>query len=127
MSDILIDQNPTSSTFNDLVIQNGDLVITPTQLDAVQQHILQRLRIFLGEWFLDNTIGLPYFQQILVKNPNQAVIDGLLQNQIATTPGVVQLSSFSANVNFTTRVLSVSFSALTTTGTVSYNGLVSPN
>jgi len=123
--DISLDLNPISPTFNDLLVQNGDLVITPTQLDAIQQHIVQRIRIFLGEWFLDNTIGLPYFQQILVKNPNQSVIDSLFASQILSTPGVTLLNSYSFRVDFVNRTLNISFSALTTSGTVNYQGLIS--
>jgi hypothetical protein len=124
MSDIALDLNPTSSTYNDLLIQDGDLVITATQLESIQQHVLQRLRIYLGEWFLDNTIGLPFFQQILVKNPDKATIDGYIQDQILATPGVVQLNSYAATIDATARTLSISFSALTTSGIISYNGLL---
>src|SRR5882672_11274251 len=124
MADIMLDLNPISPTLNDLLIRDGDLVITPDTLSAVRQHILQRLRIFLGEWFLNNQVGLPFFQQILIKNPDQSKIDALLRNQIQGTPGVEALNSYSFSPDFTLRVLTVSFSARCTGGTVDYEGLI---
>lgn len=124
MSDIALDLNPASPTFNDVVVVNGDLVLTVDTISAIQQHIVQRLRIYLGEWFLDTDIGLPFFQQILIKNPDQSKIDGLFLNQILGTPGVIAVTNYSFSVDFSLRVLTVSFSAQTTSGTVNYNGLV---
>jgi len=124
MPDIQLDLSPVSPTFGDLVIEGGDLVITSTTIDDVRQSVLQRLRIFLGEWFLDNTIGLPYFQQILIKNPDQSKIDALFRDQILGTPGVIALNSYSFQTDFATRSLRLRFSAQCTTGTVDYEGLV---
>src|SRR4051812_32765987 len=104
MSDISLDLNRTSLNYRDLLIVNNDLVLNDGQA-AVTQNVLQRLQMFLGEWFLDNTIGLPYFQQILVKNPDQSKIDALFANQIMGTPGIIQLNTYSFKVNFTTRAL----------------------
>jgi hypothetical protein len=136
MVDIALDLNPTDialPTYKDLLVVNNDLSLTsdaypegtaPLATNPVLQDILQRIRFFLGEWFLDNTQGIPYFQQILVKNPDQSKIDAIFQNVILGTPGVTQLSSYSFNVNTGARILTVTFSCLTTTGVVSYSGTV---
>lgn len=110
-------------TFSDLVITDGDLVLVSGK-QAILQNILQRLRVFLGEWFLDNTIGLPYFQQILVKNPDLGKTDAIFQNVILGTPGVEQLSTYSFQADTATRVLRLAFSVETTSGTVDYSGTV---
>jgi hypothetical protein len=124
MSDLALDLDPLSTNLNDLQFSGNDLVLTSSTLQDVQQSVLQRLRTFYGEWFLDNTVGLPYFQQILVKNPEQSKIDALFVNTILGTPGVVQLNKYSFVPDFTNRTLRVSFSARCTTGTVDYAGLV---
>lgn len=123
MADIGLDLNPTSTHYKDLALVNEDLEIVEGTTQ-IQQHILQRLRIFLGEWFMDSGIGLPYFQEILVKNPDQSKIDALFFNTIQETPGVVAITYYKFNVDLPARKLSVSFRAQTTSGTVSYNGLV---
>lgn len=128
--DFSLQIDPTNSAYGDLLILGNDLVLTsdanPSGTNPVLQDILQRLRFFLGEWFLDNTQGLPWFQSILVKNPKQSDVDAILRNAITGTPGVNQLSTWSFTVNRATRVLSVSFSAITTAGKVNYTGVLSP-
>ena len=39
------------------------------------------LLLWLGEWYLDNTIGVPYLQGILGKH-SQALADSTIQNQV---------------------------------------------
>lgn len=123
MSDIALNIDAGSANFHDIIVQDGDLVML-TGKQAILQNILQRLRIFLGEWFLDNSIGLPYFTEILVKNPDQSKIDALFLNQIMGTPGVLEVTSYSFEPNFTNRGLTVSFEATTTDGEVDYAGLI---
>jgi hypothetical protein len=136
MADLAIDLNPLDISqpyYKDIFVSNGDLTltsdVTPNNLastNPVLQDILQRLSFFLGEWFLDNTQGVPYFQQILVKNPDQSKIDAIFQNIILGTPGVVQLSSYTFTPKTAIRVLTVAFSCITTSGIVNYSGTISP-
>lgn len=133
MVDISLDLDPAHKNqpgYRDLLIINNDLVLTsdanPVGTNPILQDILQRMRFFLGEWFLDNTQGLPYFQQILIKNPDQSKIDAIFSNLILGTPGVLQLSSYSFDSNKAKRVLTVSFNCVTTSGTVSYSGTIAP-
>lgn len=123
MSDIGLILDPIDLDFGDVEIVNGDLVLV-TGVDEIQQNVLQNLKTFLGEWFLDNTIGVPYFQQILIKNPDQSKIDAIIQNTIADTPGIIQLLTYSSTIDTKNRSLSISFKALSTSGVVDYKGLV---
>ena len=130
MVDLSLDLDKTSPTYLDLKFVNGDLVLTsdadPSGTNPILQNILQRIRMFKGEWFLDTNSGFPWLQQVLVKNPNLGDIDALLQNMIMGTPGVTSLTSFSTKLDKATRVLYLSFEAITTSGTVSYNGNLNP-
>lgn len=105
MSDIAID--PVTG---DLDLTGGDLNIVDG-VDAIAQHVRIRLRTFLGEWFLDQRIGVPYYQQILVKNPATNTVRRILQEVVATTPGIVSVDDFSTDYDGPTRVLSVRFTA----------------
>lgn len=126
MSDISLDLRKGSSTFNDYLIIDGDLALTSDAQEGgsnpVLQDILQAMRTFLNEWYLDNTLGIPYFQQILVKNPDQSKIDALFQNVILDRPGVVQLLSYKFTPSNALRSLDVEFKAQTTSGVVDYSG-----
>lgn len=123
MADIALDTDPDSPTFNDVQVVNGDLLLVDGK-EAIKQHVIQRLRIFLGEWFLDNTIGLPFFDQILVKNPDKSKIDALILNCILGTPGIQQVNTYEAISDFTVRSLQITFEAQTISGTVNYQGLI---
>jgi hypothetical protein len=112
MSDLLLD-----TVTNDLSVVSGDLVIVDKDA-AIRQRLLETLRLFLGEWFLDTSKGLPYYQSILIKNPNLDVIEGLLRNAILNTDGVEQLTEFTFNYSSAGRTLSVSFQAQSSNGTL---------
>jgi hypothetical protein len=129
MADVALDLNKASSNYNDFLLIDNDLALTSdaqanSPINPVQQDILQRLRFFYGEWFLDNTQGVPWFQQILVKNPDTSKVDLILLNTILTTPGVTAVTSYSFTPNYAARVLNVTFSATTTSGPINYNGTV---
>lgn len=121
--DLALDLDPASPNYGDIKIVNGDFVLIDGN-DAILQDIITRLRTFLGECFMDNTVGIDYFNQVMVKNPNQAAIDAIFQNVILATPGVDSLSSYSFSPDFVRRTLHLSFRAVTTTGVVSYAGTV---
>lgn len=112
MSDLAMDFDT-----NDLLIKNGDLSLV-TGKDAIQQDLQQTLQLWLGEWFLDTTIGIPYLQFILVKNPNLDVIQSLLLDAAGAVNGVQDIVGFQYNYDSKTRELTVSMQATTTTGDV---------
>ena len=92
---------------------NGDLFIDDTGdfeiIDAVRQGIQIRLRWIKGEWVFNTAMGTPYFETILVKTPNRALIEKALRNQIIAVDGVTEVGS---------RTLRASFTATTTEGKI---------
>lgn len=130
MADLSLDLTKQSSTQNDLLVIDGDLVLTsdanPLGTNNVLQDILTRLRFMLGEWFMDTSQGLPWFQQILVKNPDLSKIDAIFQNTILGTPGVITLISYDFDPDLSARTLEVEFKAATNGGVVDYTGTISP-
>lgn len=105
------------TNFSDLVFTNFNLSIND-EPQAVAQRIAVRLRIFLGEWFLDTTYGIPYYQSILVKAPDLNAIRTILRTQISTVPNVLSIDEFDFEYNTTTRTLIVNFTVTTTSGQV---------
>ena len=102
MSDIKLDLEPGSPTYGDILIENGEIVLVDGK-EAILQDILQTLRTFLEEWFLDLSVGVPWLQQILVKNPNLNHVDALLIDAIGGVPGVDQITFFQSELDPKTR------------------------
>jgi len=123
MTDLSLDfdqQLLGTPAYGDLKLVNGDLQLTndanPQGTDSIIQLTMQRLRLFLGEWFMDTQDGLPWYQQILVKNTDKATVDGLLRDCILSTPGVSALLAYNSSQDKSRRTMTVSFTILTATG-----------
>jgi hypothetical protein len=106
----------------DLRISGGDLDLSTGTVelvddsDAVAQQLLIRLRIFLGEWFLDERVGMPYFQRILGQKFNEALIAPIFQKAILAVPRVASVDSFAFSLDRAARALSLSFKVRTDLG-----------
>lgn len=103
---------------NDLDLSTGGLELI-TGTDEIVQKLVTRLQFFLGEWFLDARQGIPYFEDVLVKNPDLVVIQGIFREAILETPGVAALLGvIETTVDRALRILSVSFTAQLESGDV---------
>ena len=87
-------------------------------IDQIAQSLNIRLRFFLGEWYLNTLVGVPYFQYFFIKNPNQIQVETFLKDTIINTPGVTDLTQFSSAYQANTREYSVNFTASTQSGDV---------
>ena len=86
--------------------------------DKVAQQIKINLLSFLGEWFLDNTYGVPYLEDILIKNPRMAVVETILRNHIYSVPNVISIDSLVIDWNRKARTLGVQFTCETDLGPI---------
>lgn len=102
----------------DLALSASGDVQTVDGIEAIRQHLICRLRFFLGEWFLDERDGVPYWERVLVHNPDEATIGEALRRTILGTPGVSALASFSLTIDRQARSLALVFEAVTTEGVV---------
>jgi hypothetical protein len=93
----------------DLVLSNGNLVISSGH-DAARQAVYNRLRFFKGEWFADENVGVPYWSDILIKNPNIPAIREVIRKAIEETPGISEVISISLERD-TGRTYNLSFKA----------------
>jgi hypothetical protein len=98
----------------DLVIADGDLVLV-SGIDAVAQLIRGYLLLFRGEWFLDESAGILYFEDILVKNPNLSAIREIFRQTLLEVPGVLSVESLSLELS-AERTLSVDWKVDTDLG-----------
>lgn len=93
---------------NNLVIENGDFVLV-RDLDEILQSLHIRLNMLIGNWFLDNRIGVDYFGKILKKGATKQEIERELKRVIRETVGVTGILSFTLKTDTAIRKLSVSF------------------
>jgi len=84
--------------------------------DRIAQQINTTLLAFMGEWFLDTTFGVPYFEDILVKSPVRSGIEAIFRARIRAVPGVTQVSAMQLQLERQLRVLRVTYQADTTFG-----------
>lgn len=78
---------------------------------AIEQRIRSRIRFFAGEWFLDTRLGVPYFNQILIKNPKLPVIGAIFRKVLTSTPGVATCSNVTVRVDRRLRIGYIGFDA----------------
>ena len=103
---------------NDIQIDNNNLTLINGR-EEIAQVLRQRLRVFLGEWFLDTREGIDYYGDVLKKSPDPGQVDALFKNEILTSPGVVELIEFELDI--VGRQLQLTFTARTDEGIVTFD------
>ena len=101
----------------DLDLKNG----SPYYIDGaayIRQKLSVRFQFFLGEWFLNQLEGVPFYRDVFVYSPNIDVIASLFKRVILTCPGVLSLASYKMNFDSAARSASFSFQAIVDGGVV---------
>lgn len=101
----------------DLELVNGDFRMASGS-EMVRQTILSRFRYFLGEWFLDLREGVPYYRDVLVKNPDIEVVRSVFRRVLVSTPGVLSVLRFDLSFDFEERTLTFDFEVASTYGPI---------
>ena len=85
----------------DLDLSTGNLAIVQDIPTVTAQKLNNLFKFFLGEYFADSRLGVPYFQFVLVRNPDLNVIRRIFQNVIQSVPEVTQI--LDAQVTYVSR------------------------
>ena len=103
----------------------GDIATSGVQFikstEEIEQTIRTRLRLFLGEYFRNITLGTPWFQSILGKNGSVASKNAILRRIILQTEGVTDVRDFTSDYDIVKRSYSVSCTAITEAGEILLN------
>lgn len=104
----------TTSTWDLYLDGSGNIAMLPSEPfgPLLAQRIKQRLQTFRGECFLDRSVGVPYFEEVMKKNPDLGRIRSLLASVIKGVEGVVKILSLEILKDNKTRELSVRFRVL---------------
>lgn len=114
MKSLKLDKNT-----HDLVFENGELLIvedTDGNPEQIVQNLRTRLLFFRGEWFLDTSVGLPYFTDIMVKSPNIPHIEAVIKLEILEVSGVLEITQFDLNFDIAARKMTINFAVSTMYG-----------
>lgn len=83
--------------------KSGDISIT----ESVCQAVRVRLLWVLGEWRLIPSLGFPYFEEVLVKNPSQTKIEHLIRKTVMSVDSVTDVKNIDFSLDSKTRVVRI--------------------
>ena len=105
--------------------ENGDLFLdergnlaVATEGEGVRQQVTSAVRLWQGEWFLDETQGVPYLQELLKKGTGEGRAAAILNTEILNQPFVTRLSAVSTSYDPVNRRFSYSANVDTEYGSV---------
>lgn len=73
----------------DLVLDAAGNIAVADEPYAIAQDVATAVRLFKGELPYDPTKGVPYFEQILGRNPPISLLKAEIEKAAKTVPGVV--------------------------------------
>lgn len=111
---------------NDIKLTNGRASLETDALIVGAIKLRNRLQFFLGEWFLDTRLGFPWFQYVLIKNPDLGIIRRLFLKAILATEPFQDVPELILKYQPETRRLSFYFSAIAKDGRTVTGGSDSP-
>lgn len=96
----------------DIAITNGrtTLVTDPVQAGAIK--LRTRFRLTRGSWFRDTRVGVPLFQDILVKPYSIPVVQNIIRQIIIATPPFVNATVTVTPPDAKTRTANIAFVAI---------------
>ena len=108
MKDLKLDGN------HDLFIAESDLVVEQTRIEVIGQSLEIRLKMFYGEWYSNNTLGVPYYEIILGQKSNMGLVLEVIKSEIEREESIQTVQKIDAEVD--NRGATITFEAITTAG-----------
>ncbi len=84
--------------------------------EACAQNVRTRLRLVLGEWFLDDDAGVPYLSQVFADHTPLATVEATIKAAILGTTDVQAVVSFAMTLDHARRLLSITTTVTTIYG-----------
>jgi hypothetical protein len=81
--------------------------VTVEDADEVVQRVAVALKTHRGEWLFDTDLGLPYREEIMVRNPDLERITGLVRALIISIEDVTSITQLQLDYNGSARTMRV--------------------
>lgn len=88
---------------HDYIIENFSYVFLENDLEDLEQRLKVKLLTNRGEWFFDQTYGIPYYDDVFVVSPKKDDIDDIFKIAITQERGVESITSYTSSFNSSTR------------------------
>lgn len=100
---------------HDLVFENRDLTFV-SGIDYYRQKVAIELQFFFGEWFLDTTLGIKFFEVVLIKNPDETLVNNLIKTAILDIDGMLEILEYDSVFDKVLRKFTITGKVLTDSG-----------
>jgi len=115
-----------------IAFENGTGIVLNTvnsftifnDLDELVNKILQRLQFFQAEWFLNTSLGVPYFQEIFSGPVDAGLIVNTLNNEISKESAVTLITDVKIDYNKQTREFAYAATIDTIYGSADINSTI---
>ena len=82
------------------------------QAAMITQSVQCRVLYMQGEWYLDQRQGTPWRQTLMAKGISKTRMAAVLRSAIAAVPGIKHVTSVEVELDYVSRVASVTFAAV---------------
>ncbi len=108
----------------DMTFGSGQANFYIDNVEGIEQSILTRLKLWVGEWYLDTNEGTPYQQSALGTNKS-TTIQPAIRDRILQTDGVtgLQEKDFNYKFNPSTRQAEINATVSTQYGDTTITGI----
>jgi hypothetical protein len=106
---LLLDKNT-----NELILTNGNLTFTDSFEQNLAQKIQSTLLTFSEEWYLNQTVGVPYYSSVLGKQ-SMSDVNAVFVSVIKGIEGVAKIIEFEVDFDGTRRTYKITKLTVTST------------
>lgn len=103
-----------------LLDSGGDILINDaadiTPKYSIRQDVKIRLQWFLEEWRFAPEYGLPYFEEVFIKNPDKNRIAQIIREEAAKVADVVEIRDVRVDCDSVSRKAVIAFTIVTDYG-----------
>lgn len=79
---------------NDLTTKNFNIRLTATKREYVEMTVKAKFEVWLGEWYRDRGIGVPYRTELLSGNSDYNIVETIFKGEATTVAYVLEVIGF---------------------------------